>query len=149
MFLSLGKRLLWSIHCVGFLACSSDCVAQDTPNKTVIEMTEGERLALVADLQLALDNAMVGRNFFSEVPLPVRAEVSLDPATNLVVINVDERLGPEALSGEFDDFDSHITNALWILLERIDGVTGIDFRFGEFDADHWPANRRLSSPVTC
>ena len=122
--------------------CAPQANAQDVPKKTIVEMTEDERATLVREMQRAVDNAIVGAHFFSEDPLPIHVEVSVDPVTNLVLLNVDERLGPSALTGEFDDFDSHLTSALWPLLQRIDGVTGIDFRFGGFDADHWPINRR-------
>ncbi|MGN6090997.1 MAG: hypothetical protein ACTHOL_01485 [Luteibacter jiangsuensis] len=105
-------------------------------------MTEEEGANLAREMQRAVDHAIVGTHFFSEDPLPIHVEVSVDPTTNLVLLNVDERLGPSALTGEFDDFDSHLTSALWPFLQHIDGVTGIDFRFGGFDADHWPVNRR-------
>ncbi|NII52792.1 N-acetylmuramoyl-L-alanine amidase [Luteibacter sp. SG786] len=122
--------------------CTPQASAQELPKKTIVEMTEDERANLVREMQRAVDNAIIGAHFFSEDPLPIHVEVSVDPMTNLVLLNVDERLGPDALTSEFDDFAAHLSSALWGLMERIDGVTGIDFRFGGFDADHWPINRR-------
>ena len=138
----LRRQLLCCMMFTASLVYVPELPAQDVVRKTVVEMTETERHDLVVEMQRALDDAMVGAHFFSEDPLPVHVEVSVDPATNLVLINVDERLGPEALTGEFNDFASHLASALWSLMERIDGVTGINFRFGGFDADHWPINRR-------
>jgi len=142
MYPSLFRRIFSCLMFIVLFVCIPDTTAQEVPKKTLLQMTEDERQALVMEMQRVIDNAMIGAHFFSEDPLPVHVEVSVDPATNLVVLNVDERLGPDALTGEFDDFASHLSNALWMLMERIDGVTGIDFRFGGFDADHWPINRR-------
>jgi len=147
MFPFVRKRLICSLLFSASLLCIPAVIAQAVAKKTIMEMTEAERHDLADEIRRTIDDAMVGRQFFSEDPLPIHVDVSVDPATNLVLLNVDERLGPSALTAEFHDFGNHITNALRSLLERIDGVTGIDFRFGGFDADHWPINRQPESPT--
>lgn len=146
MFPSLRRRFVCSLLFSASLLCIPAAIAQAVAKKTIMEMTEVERHELADEMRRAIDDAIVGRQFFSEDPLPIHVEVSVDPTTNLVIINVDDRFGPAALTAEFDDFDHHVTNALWPLFERIDGVTGVSFRFGGFDADHWPINRRPESP---
>lgn len=139
---SISRRIFQCFILAAACTCAPQAGAQEVPKKTIVEMTEDERATLVREMQRAVDNAIIGAHFFSEDPLPIHVEVSVDPMTNLVLLNVDERLGPDALTSEFNDFAAHLSSALWRLMERIDGVTGIDFRFGGFDADHWPINRR-------
>lgn len=104
-------------------------------------MTTEERQMVVAEMQGGLDDLLLGRKFFDGDDLPVTAKVSIDEPNNVIVVDLDERLGPRAYTAESEDMNQLIFNSLINFVEKIDGLTGITYRYGGHEPEYWPANR--------
>lgn len=129
------KSQLRTALCLALFVTTLPVMAEETPKKTVAEMTADERMSLVAEMQLAVDGVLIAKQYFADDPLPIHATVSLNPDTNLVVLDLDERLAPNALSGEMEDMGDLIRGSLEPYMGQIEGVTGISYLFGGRDID--------------
>lgn len=123
--------------CLALLGVAWPLLAQEIPKKTVSAMTIDERIELAQEMESITNDLLNQKPYFADDPLPIHAKISLDPVLNLVVIDLDERLGPSAVSAEMEELGSAVSNALWHLLGRIDGVTGVTYRFGGLEIEHW------------
>ncbi|KJV37292.1 N-acetylmuramoyl-L-alanine amidase family protein [Luteibacter yeojuensis] len=126
----------------GLLAAYSSSFASHGAPKMISDMSAEERTSLLHDIETSVATALGGRSFSEDDALPVTARIRLDSDTNLVVVDLDERLGPKALSDDMQDLAELVRYHVIIHLDRIDGITGIHYTYGGFDREHWPENQK-------
>jgi hypothetical protein len=136
-----GRGWARAVVLTTLLVAHSVSLATDNAPKMINEMSAEERTSLLHDIEKSVDTALSGRSFSEDDALPITANVHLDSDTNLVVVDLDERLGPKALSDDMQDLAELVRYHVIIHLDRIDGITGIHYTYGGFDREHWPQNR--------
>jgi N-acetylmuramoyl-L-alanine amidase len=117
------------------LAAAHDAPADVEPPKTVAAMDLSERQLLVAEMQHRLDAELIGKQFFEGFPWPLGATVGLDESDNLVTVDLDERLFAYAGGAESEDLGDYVLDALWPLMQRIGGITGLKLLYGGRQAE--------------
>lgn len=115
-------------------------IAEDVRPTFIGMVTTEERQMVVAEMQGDLDDLLLGRKFFDGDDLPVTAKVSIDEPNKVIVVDLDERLGPRAYTAESEDMNQLIFNSLINFVEKIDGMTGITYRYGGHEPEYWSAN---------
>ncbi len=113
------------------------CVSMDVGAATLAEMSPEERTLLVSQMNASVKAVGDKGFFYYEDPLPVTALVSLDIDNNVVVIDLDERIGPRAERSETEDFLDTIRFSILEHYDRIEGMMGIRFLFGGKPSTHW------------
>lgn len=78
------------------LGTSLAAFAEDVPKKLIAVMTPEERMMLTSRLQEIVNATVSSREYFVDDREQMHVVVVLDPSTNLVVLDFDERFGPES-----------------------------------------------------
>jgi hypothetical protein len=131
------KRSLFITVFGAFLAFTEVASCEDVRPRTIELMTPDERQVMVAEMQVALDEALSGKQFIEDYPWPIVATVSLSEADNVIVVDLDRRILDYTSLSESEDMGDYIFNRLWPFLERIDGSTGVRFLYGGHEEAYW------------
>jgi N-acetylmuramoyl-L-alanine amidase len=103
--------------------------------KTIAMMNPEERQALVSEMQVRLDENIVGRQFFEEFPWPLGAKVGLDEKDNVITVDLDQRLMAYSDTAEIEDLSDHLFDVLWPFMQRVGEATGLKFLYGGREAE--------------
>lgn len=129
--------------CSACIATANGVAAEEAAKKTIAAMEPEERKVLIVEMQRRLDDGVAGKQFFESFPWPLSTIVGLDEARNVITVDLDQRLVDLAASAEGEDLSDCVVDVLWPLMQRIDGVMGIEFLYGGREVEPL----RESSPV--
>jgi N-acetylmuramoyl-L-alanine amidase len=131
------KRSLFIVVFGVFLAFTEVASCEDVRPKTIELMTPDERQVMVAEMQVALDEALSEKQLIEDYPWPIVATVGLSEADNVIIVDLDRRILDYTSLSESEDMGDYIFNSLWTFLKRIDGVTGVRFLYGGREEEYW------------
>jgi len=109
-------------------------------------MSLEERATLVKEMNESASQVGGKGFFYYEDPSPVSISVSLDVDKNVVVVDLDERIGPLAERSETEDLLDSIRFSIMKQYDRIDGLMGIQFLYGGKPSTHWFPVAQLDEP---
>lgn len=96
-----------------------------------------ERSVLEKRIEELAVRAANRKPYFDDDPLPIHIHARFDVAAETLVMDTDERLGPESGVASVEEMEADVQEAIWFLLKDIPGFTGLDWRFGGKDMYFW------------
>jgi N-acetylmuramoyl-L-alanine amidase len=127
-------------------ALATACASVGASASTLAEMSLEERTILVNEMNVSA-NQVGGKGFFYyEDPSPVSISVTFDVENNVVIVDLDERIGPLSERSETEDLLDSIRFSIMKQYDRVDGLMGIQFLYGGKPSTHWFPVTQLDEP---
>lgn len=132
---SAASSLFAVLVCLPSIAMGEE--SETVELKTMEQMTEVERAFLAAEMEVAANEVGKKGGFFYDDKLPVHVKIKLDPSSNSVYIDLDERLGQNSDGAEAEDLTDSLRFALERYTNRINGTVTLRYTYGGKPMTFW------------
>jgi hypothetical protein len=112
--------------------------------RSVASISISERASLERRIDVIANQVANRKPYFENDHQPIHLKSAFDVVSSTLIMHADERLGPESGYVEIEQLRRDVQDAIWPLLEGIEGFDGLEWRYGGKDLYFWfPGDRRV------